>query len=105
MKIKTVSLSKIYEGKYKALENVSINVNLNGIFSIIGRNGAGKTTFLRILATQLMPTSGKAYLNDYDVVLQADEVRNQIAVVPQEARPLPWLTPIQTVTSYLMWRG
>ncbi|MEM0138834.1 MAG: ABC transporter ATP-binding protein [Thermoplasmatales archaeon] len=105
MKIRTVSLSKTYEGKYRALENVSVNVNLNGIFSIIGRNGAGKTTFLRILATQLMPTSGKAYLNDYDVVLRADEVRKQIAVVPQEARPLPWLTPIQTVTSYLMWRG
>ncbi|MEM0141549.1 MAG: ABC transporter ATP-binding protein [Thermoplasmatales archaeon] len=105
MKIKTISLSKTYEGKYKALESVSINVNLNGIFSIIGRNGAGKTTFLRILSTQLLPTAGRAYLNDYDVVAEADKVRREIAVVPQEARALPWLTPIQTVTSYLMWRG
>ncbi|MGC8645802.1 MAG: ABC transporter ATP-binding protein [Thermoplasmata archaeon] len=105
MRIRTLSISKTYDRKQRALQDVSIDVNLNGIFSIIGRNGAGKTTFLRIMATQLLPTSGRGYINDHDVVQEADKVRQEIAVVPQEARPLPWLTPIQTVTSYLMWRG
>ena len=105
MRIQTSDLSKTYEKKYIALENLTLDLSLNGIFSIIGRNGAGKTTFVRIMSTELMPTSGSGYINEMDVVSQAIEVRQQIAVVPQEARPLPWLTPLQTVSSYLMWRG
>ncbi len=105
MRIESKELTKIYERKYRAVEKVSFSLNLNGIFSVIGRNGAGKTTLLRILSTELLPTSGSGYLNGLDVVTQAREVRQQIAVVPQEARPLPWLTPLQTVSSYLMWRG
>ncbi len=105
MRIQTSDLSKTYEKKYTALENLTLDLNLNGIFSIIGRNGAGKTTFVRIMSTELMPTSGSGFINEMDVVSQAIEVRQQIAVVPQEARPLPWLTPLQTVSSYLMWRG
>ncbi len=105
MRIQTSDLSKTYEKKYTALENLTLDLNLNGIFSIIGRNGAGKTTFIRIMSTELMPTSGSGFINEMDVVSQAIEVRQQIAVVPQEARPLPWLTPLQTVSSYLMWRG
>ncbi len=105
MRIRTTGLSKTYDRKNKALEDLSIDLNMNGIFSIIGRNGAGKTTFVRILSTELLPTSGKGYINDADVVEQAESVRREIAVVPQEARPLPWLTPLQTVSSYLMWRG
>ena len=105
MRIQTSDLSKTYEKKYTALENLTLDLNLNGIFSIIGRNGAGKTTFVRIMSTELMPTSGSGFINEMDVVSRAIEVRQQIAVVPQEARPLPWLTPLQTVSSYLMWRG
>ena len=105
MRIQTSDLSKTYDKKYTALENLTLDLNLNGIFSIIGRNGAGKTTFVRIMSTELMPTSGSGFINEMDVVSQAIEVRQQIAVVPQEARPLPWLTPLQTVSSYLMWRG
>ena len=105
MRIQTSDLSKTYEKKYTALENLTLDLNLNGIFSIIGRNGAGKTTFIRIMSTELMPTSGSGFINEMDVVSRAIEVRQQIAVVPQEARPLPWLTPLQTVSSYLMWRG
>ena len=105
MKIRTESLSKTYDKKNQALSGLSLNLNLNGIFSIIGRNGAGKTTFIRILSTELLPTSGKGFINDWDVVEKAEVVRQEIAIVPQEARPLPWLTPLQTVSSYLMWRG
>ncbi|MEM0135453.1 MAG: ABC transporter ATP-binding protein [Thermoplasmatales archaeon] len=105
MRIRTSELFKTYEKKYRALENLSIDVNMNGIFSVIGRNGAGKTTFVRIMSTELLPTSGKGYINEMDVVEQAEAIRQEIAVVPQEARPMPWLTPLQTVSSYLMWRG
>jgi ABC-2 type transport system ATP-binding protein len=76
-----------------------------GIFALIGRNGAGKTTLVRILATELEPTSGSASINGMNILKQADKLREKIAIVPQEARAIRWMTPKQTVMSYLLWRG
>jgi ABC-2 type transport system ATP-binding protein len=98
-------LTKIYEDKRKALENVSFTVETSGIFSLIGRNGAGKTTLIRILATELQPTAGTASINGLDILKQEDKLREKIAIVPQEARAIRWMTPKQTVLSYLLWRG
>ena len=100
------NLSKIYKDtSRKALDSVSFSVPNSGIFGLIGRNGAGKTTLVRILATELLPSSGSASINGFDVVNEAGEIRKHIAIVPQEARPIPWMTPHQTVLSYLLWRG
>jgi len=60
---------------------------------------------VRILATELEPTSGTAIINGIDVVKEPVKLREKIAIVPQEARPVPWMTPMQTVSSYLLWRG
>ncbi len=57
------------------------------------------------MATELEPTSGSATINGMEVVKQARRLREKIAIVPQEARPVPWMTPMQTVVSYLLWRG
>ncbi|MGC8619927.1 MAG: ABC transporter ATP-binding protein [Thermoplasmata archaeon] len=105
MHIQVNDLSKKYDTKVFALKNISFDVNLSGILAIIGKNGAGKTTLVRILSTQLLPTSGQAFIDGYDVIKEPQRVREIIAAVPQEARAIPWLTPIQTVSSYLMWRG
>jgi ABC-2 type transport system ATP-binding protein len=99
------NLSKTYkDGEQKAVDAVSFSVSDSGIFGLIGRNGAGKTTLVRILATELLPSSGSAWINGLDVVKDAKALRQQIAIVPQEARPIPWMTPRQTVLSYLLWR-
>ncbi|MGD0176725.1 MAG: ABC transporter ATP-binding protein [Candidatus Bathyarchaeia archaeon] len=100
------NLTKVYgKSKTKALDSVTFSLPSRGIFVLIGRNGSGKTTLVRILATQLEPTSGKATINGIDVVKEARRLREKIAIVPQEARPIPWMTPMQTVLSYLLWRG
>jgi len=100
------NLTKIYgKSERKALDSVSLSLPSRGIFVLIGRNGSGKTTLVRILATQLEPTSGSATIDGLDVVSEARDVRQKIAIVPQEARPIPWMTPMQTVQSYLLWRG
>ena len=66
------NLSKNYKDKKDkrslALKNVSLDLDINGIFTLIGRNGAGKTTFIRIVSTELLPTTGKVYLDGVDVV-------------------------------------
>lgn len=99
-------LVKIYgKSKTKALDSVSFSILCHGIFVLIGRNGSGKTTLVRILATELEPTFGKATINGIDVVREPRVLRQKIAIVPQEARPIPWMTPMQTVLSYLLWRG
>ncbi len=99
-------LTKIYgNSKTKALDGVSFSLPSQGIFVLIGRNGSGKTTLVRILATELEPTSGGVTINGIDAVKHARRLREKIAIVPQEARPIPWMTPMQTVTAYLLWRG
>jgi ABC-2 type transport system ATP-binding protein len=98
-------LTKVYQDHRKALDNVSFSVETNGIFGLIGRNGAGKTTLIRILSTELEPTSGAASINGIDILKQANKLREKIAIVPQEARAIRWMTPKQTVMSYLLWRG
>jgi ABC-2 type transport system ATP-binding protein len=98
-------LSKTYDRKSYALSRVSLGFPDRGIIAVIGRNGAGKTTLVRILATELMPSRGSASINGIDVVKGANRVRDMIAIVPQEARAIPWLTPRQTILCYLLYRG
>jgi len=104
-KLECNGLTKIYEDHRKALENVTFTVETSGIFGLIGRNGAGKTTLIRILATELQPTAGSASINGLDVLKQEDKLREKIAIVPQEARTIRWMTAKQAVLSYLLWRG
>ena len=98
-------LTKVYQDHHKALDNVTLTLETTGIFALIGRNGAGKTTLVRILATELEPTSGSATINGINILKQTDKLREKIAIVPQEARAIRWMTPKQTVMSYLLWRG
>lgn len=98
-------ITKQYKKGKKALDGLSFTVPCKGIFALIGRNGAGKTTLIRILSTQLMPTSGSATLNGLDIVKDVTKLRKEIAVLPQEARAVNWMTPKQTILSYLMFRG
>jgi ABC-2 type transport system ATP-binding protein len=104
-KLECHNLTKIYSDHHKALDNVSFSVETKGIFGLIGRNCAGKTTLIRILSTELEPTSGNASINNLDILKQENKVREKIAIVPQEARAIRWMTPKQTVMSYLLWRG
>ncbi|EEZ92561.1 MAG: ABC transporter related protein [Candidatus Parvarchaeum acidiphilum ARMAN-4] len=103
------NLSKSYVDKksksLSALKKVSLNLDINGIFTLIGRNGAGKTTFIRIVSTELLPTSGKVYLDGVDVVKNPKEIRERIAVIPQEAALIPWMTARENIFAYLLWRG
>lgn len=101
------NLTKVYSDRRdrKALDSVSFSVPATGIFVLIGRNGSGKTTLVRILSTELAATSGSASIDGIDVMMSPGELREKIAIVPQEARTIPWMTPLQTISAYLMWRG
>src|ERR687898_9526 len=99
-------VSKRYKGlSQTALSNVSLSAESGQIYTLLGRNGAGKTTFVRICATQLLPTQGRIQVLGYDAIKEADKVRRLISIVPQEGRPLRALTPWDHVYNWLQIRG
>jgi len=77
------NLSKTF-GKLKAVDNVSFEVKTGEIFGFLGPNGAGKSTTINMLTTLLKPSSGTAQVCGYDVYKNANEVRRNVGVVPQE---------------------
>jgi ABC-2 type transport system ATP-binding protein len=81
--IRTEQLTKTFNG-LKAVDAVNIKAKKGEIFGILGLNGAGKTTFIKMLITLLKPTSGRAWVGGYDVVKERGEVRRCIGVVFQE---------------------
>jgi ABC-2 type transport system ATP-binding protein len=104
--IEAYNLSKVYKGtNLPALDNITLKIDQGQIFTLLGRNGAGKTTFVRICATQLLPTSGRLKVLGYDIISQAENIRKFISIVPQEGRPLRALTPWDHVYNWLKIRG
>ncbi|MDH5696201.1 MAG: ATP-binding cassette domain-containing protein [Dehalococcoidia bacterium] len=67
-----------------AVNDISFSVDRGEIFGLLGPNGAGKTTVINILCTLSKPTSGKALINDFDVIHQQSQVRQCIGLVFQD---------------------
>jgi ABC-2 type transport system ATP-binding protein len=87
------------------LDDISLKIESGKISTLLGRNGAGKTTFVRICSTQLLPTSGKVLIFGDDVVSSPEKIRKIISIVPQEGRPLRALTPWDHIYNWLKIRG
>ena len=80
--IKIRSLVKKY-GDHIAVDNLTLDINENEVFGLLGSNGAGKTTTIHMLATLLKPSSGSATVNGYDIVCEPAKVRSNIGIVFQ----------------------
>lgn len=76
-------LTKLY-GSKPAVQALDFEIARGEILGLLGLNGAGKTTVLRILGCQLLPTSGRATVEGRDVVSESVEVRRRIGYLPED---------------------
>ena len=79
--IEVNGISKSY-GKVKALSDVSFTVGRGEVFGLIGPDGAGKTSLYRILCTLLLPDTGSAAIDGFDVVRQMQQIRKRVGYMP-----------------------
>jgi len=95
--VETANLVKRYNGEVLAVDGLSVKIAGGTTYALLGPNGAGKTTTISILTTLLEPTGGTATVSGFDVLRQADKVRQQIGVTFQEIVLDPDLTGRQVL--------
>src|SRR5690349_11185730 len=71
-------------GDFKAVNEISFEVNKGEIFGFLGANGAGKTTAMRMLCGLSIPTSGKAFVAGFDVYKQTEKIKKRIGYMSQK---------------------
>ncbi|KAG3259460.1 ATP-binding cassette sub-family A member 3-like [Ictidomys tridecemlineatus] len=88
-----------------AVKNLSLNFYEGQISVLLGPNGAGKTTTLSILTGFYLPTSGKVYINGYDISKEMVEVRKHLGLCPQDDILFPKLTVSEHLYFYCVIKG
>ena len=81
--IKTVNLTKKYKDVI-AVDSLNLTIHSGELFALLGINGAGKTTVIKMLSTLVKPTSGKAFVNGYNIQSEQIKIKDIIGVSPQE---------------------
>lgn len=111
--LRVENLCKTYgkgKNEVRALDHISFSVNKGEFVAIIGPSGSGKSTLLHILGGVDKPTSGKVFMNDYDVYVQNDEQlaifrRRQVGLIYQFYNLIPVLNVVENMTLPLKLDG
>ena len=93
------SLSKKFGG-ITAVDSLNITVKKNTIFGLIGPDGAGKTTTMRMLCSLLTPDSGTAEIGGYDILEESEKIKQYIGYMPQKFSLYGDLTVIENLEFY-----
>lgn len=97
------TISKHYPSQKKgvfALDNLNLQVNQGELYGLLGPDGAGKTTTLRILATTLNPSHGSATINGLDLQRDKEKIRRKIGYMPQNFSLYSDLTVRENMTFF-----
>ncbi len=90
--IEAYGLVREFKGGVRAVEGVDLRIGSGEIYGFLGPNGAGKSTMVRMLATLLRPTAGRALVAGHDLVGDPKSVRESIGVALQDAAIDPYMT-------------
>ena len=97
MELKMIELTKQF-GDFTAVDHMNLTMT-NGVYGLLGVNGAGKTTFMRMICTLLQPTSGKILCNGKDISNMGADYRKLLGYLPQDFGFYPEFT----VKDYLLY--
>ncbi len=92
--IEARDLSKTY-GDVKALSHVTLSVEKGALFGLLGPNGSGKTTMIKMLTGQTRPTVGSATVLGVDVIRDPVGVRGLVGIIPEQETPPSFLTAME----------
>jgi sodium transport system ATP-binding protein len=99
--VRTEGLTKVFyddgRGEVVAVDHVDIHCASGEILGLLGANGAGKTTALRMLATVLQPTGGRAWVGGHEVREEAEQVRENLGFYSSSTALYPKITPRETL--------
>ncbi len=89
--IRILNVSKSYNGKVQAVDDISIEIPAGRIFGFLGPNGAGKTTTIKMITGILTPDTGSILVSGHDIVKEPLEAKRSFAYVPDDPDVFPRL--------------
>lgn len=89
--IKTINLTKKFKDRI-AVDNLNITIKEKEVFALLGQNGAGKTTAIKMLSGLILPTNGKIIIENKDLANNLLDIKEILNVSPQETAIAPLLT-------------
>ncbi len=98
------NLTKTYPNGVKALNGINLKIT-NGMFGLLGSNGAGKSSLMRTIASLQEPSSGSISFNNIDVVKQPSEIRKQLGYLPQEFGVYPKISAEKLLNHMALLKG
>ena len=102
--IRTQGLTKDF-GKFRALDDLTLDVRRGEVFGFLGPNGAGKTTAIRTLMDEIRATAGRAWMLGRDVHRDSVEIRRELGYLPSDLTLYPNLTGSDTIKYFANLRG
>lgn len=98
------NLTKTYPNGVKALNGINLTIT-NGMFGLLGANGAGKSSLMRTIASLQEPTSGTILFNNSDLVQNPDEIRKTLGYLPQEFGVYPKISAEKLLNHLAVLKG
>lgn len=98
------NLTKTYPNGVKALNGINLEIT-NGMFGLLGANGAGKSSLMRTIASLQEPTSGNIEFNNVDIVKQPTKVRKHLGYLPQEFGVYPKISAEKLLDHLAVLKG
>ena len=98
------NLSKTYPNGVKALDDISLTIS-NGMYGLLGANGAGKSSLMRTIACLQEPSAGTIEFNGTDIISNPQEVRKQLGYLPQEFGVYPKISAEKLLDHLAVLKG
>lgn len=102
--LKINNLNKTYANGVKALNGINLEIT-NGMFGLLGANGAGKSSLMRTIASLQEPSSGDILFNDLNIIKAPNEIRKHLGYLPQEFGVYPKISAEKLLNHLAVLKG